>query len=124
NSGSNSWFDYSDTSPNYKSVTGVAGTLFTAGADAVKSVAIDGPEFTVVFMNDRGFAQTEVVAWGEGVVADDGSTTFTATSANYLLADGGAATLVINADGSYTFTLNAPLAHSQSSSLIEENQTL
>ncbi|WP_417413541.1 VCBS domain-containing protein, partial [Hoeflea sp.] len=104
NSGSNSWFDFSDTNPNYKQVTGGAGTLFTAGADGMKSVSIDGPEFTVVYMDGEGFAQTEIVSWDEGVVAGDGSTTFTATSDNYPLGEGGAATLVISADGSYVFT--------------------
>ncbi|EKF56895.1 VCBS, partial [Agrobacterium albertimagni AOL15] len=53
-----------------------------------------------------------------------GSTTFTATSTNYPASAGGAAVLTIKADGSYTFELKAPVVHSTSSSLVEEDKAL
>ncbi|REG07399.1 T1SS-143 domain-containing protein [Rhodopseudomonas thermotolerans] len=109
-----------DVSPNVKVVTGVAGSLFVPGADGFGSVAVTPPSFAVVYQDAQGFAQTESVQWNGGVTAG-GTTTWTATSPNY---PGGAAVLVINADGSYSFTLNAPLAHGLALPLVEENATL
>ncbi|MCJ9669507.1 DUF5801 repeats-in-toxin domain-containing protein, partial [Neorhizobium sp. SHOUNA12B] len=112
-----------DTNPNYSTVSGGAGALFTAGADGVKSVALAGPAFDVIYKDAQGFAKTEAVSWSGGVVGSDGTTTFTATSANYP-AGTPAAVLVIKADGSYTFTLGAPVAHDFSLPGIEDDKTL
>ncbi|MBO6719225.1 MAG: tandem-95 repeat protein [Rhizobiaceae bacterium] len=109
-----------DVSPNVKTVSGGAGALFSVGADGFSSISLTLPKFSVVYKDADGFAQTEAVTWGEGLTSN-GSTTWTATSDNY---PGGAAVLTINADGSYTFTLNAPIVHSFSFPLIEENATL
>ncbi|MCJ9754236.1 tandem-95 repeat protein, partial [Neorhizobium sp. BETTINA12A] len=111
-----------DITPNYSTVSGGAGALFTAGADGVKSVAISGPAFDVVYKDAQGFAKTEAVSWSGGVVGSDGTTTFTATSTNYP-AGTPAAILVIKADGSYTFTLGAPVAH-DTVSISEDNKSL
>jgi T1SS-143 domain-containing protein len=97
-------------SPNVKTVSGGANTLFTAGADGVKSISISGGSFSVIWKDSQGLAQTESVQWGNGVKSADGTTTFTATSAHYGT-NSPAAVLVIKADGSYTFTVNAPVAH-------------
>ncbi|WP_310221897.1 hypothetical protein, partial [Neorhizobium sp. 2083] len=112
-----------DANPNYNTVSGAAGALFTAGADGVKSVALSGPAFDVIYKDAQGFAQTEAVSWGAGVVGSDGATTFTATSLNYP-AGTPAAVLVIKADGSYTFTLGAPIAQGFTFPGIEESKTL
>ena len=99
----------SDPWPSYSVVSGDEGTLFRAGADGVSSITINGPAFQVVYENRQGFAETESVTWGSGRVAGDGSVIFTATSVNYR---DGAAVLVIRPDGSYSFQLKAPVAHS------------
>ncbi|THV09796.1 DUF5801 repeats-in-toxin domain-containing protein, partial [Rhizobium rhizophilum] len=98
--------DVADT----KVVTGLAGSLFTAGADGVSEVTITGGAFEVIF-SEGGFAQVESVAWSAGIKGADGATTFTATSTNYPASAGGAAVLRVNADGSYSFELKAPVAH-------------
>ncbi|WP_207105018.1 VCBS domain-containing protein [Tardiphaga sp. P9-11] len=112
-----------DVSPNYNSVTGAAGSLFTAGADGIKSVALAGPAFNVIYKDAQGFAQQESVTWGAGVTDGSGHTTFTATSAHYAGATG-AATLVVGVDGSYTLTLFAPVVQGTQLAGIEENKTL
>ncbi|QEE43331.1 type I secretion C-terminal target domain-containing protein (plasmid) [Rhizobium sp. WL3] len=124
NNGSNLIFDLTDVSTNRSVVSGGAGSLFKAGADGMKSVSIVGPAFAVIFMDEEGFAQSETVTWDAGAPGDGGSTIFTATSFNY---QDGAAVLEVRADGSYTFTMKAPLAHPEQSlleSLAEEDQTL
>ncbi len=98
-----------DPSPSRAYISGDAGTLFSAGADGVSSITISGPTFQVVYENRSGFAQTEDVTWSSGRLGSNGSVTFTATSANYR---DGAAVLVIRPDGSYSFELKAPVAHS------------
>ncbi|MDR6663754.1 T1SS-143 domain-containing protein, partial [Tardiphaga robiniae] len=102
---------------------GDAGALFSAGADGVKSVSISGGVFQVVYKDANGFAHTESVTWGAGVQGTDGTTTFTATSAHYATA----ATLVIGADGSYTYTASAPVVQGTATSganPTEENATI
>ncbi len=126
NDGANWPFGGSDVSTNRSSVSGNAGTLFSAGADGLKSVSIVGPTFAVVFKDAEGFAQTEEVEWGLGTPGEGGSTIFVATSENYGAPEG-AAVLRIGADGSYTFTMKAPLAHPEQkpvASGFEEEQTL
>ncbi|WP_105439700.1 DUF5801 repeats-in-toxin domain-containing protein [Neorhizobium sp. T25_13] len=119
NSGT-SWLG--DVNPNVASVSGPAGALFTAGADGVKSIAVQGPAFNVIYTDGDGFAHKEAIAWGPtGVVGPDGSTTFTATGS---VSDQTAAVLTINADGSYTLTLEAPVAHDVALPAVEENRTL
>jgi T1SS-143 domain-containing protein len=114
NEGSNLPWDWSDASPDRSTVSGSAGALFAAGADGVKSVSIVGPALAVVFMDDQGFAHTETVTWGAGTPGEGGSTIFTATSTHYA---NGAAVLKIGADGSYSFTMKAPLAHAEQNAL-------
>ncbi|KPF41329.1 VWA domain-containing protein, partial [Rhizobium sp. AAP43] len=96
-----------DDVANELKATGVAGSLFTAGADGVKSVEITGGAFNVIFA-EGGFAKSESVTWGAGDKSEDGTTTFTATSTHY---PNGAAVLIIKADGSYSLELKAPVAH-------------
>ena len=111
-----------DISPDVKSVSGEAGSLFTAGADGVKSVSMTSGDFNVVFKAADGFALTETATWQAASTGADGATTWIATSAHYG-ADNPAAVLVIKADGSYTFTANAPIAHSNTG-LQEDNKAL
>src|SRR5690606_23638278 len=87
---------------NVRVATGGAGSLFSMGADGLGTITITPPNFSVIYKDAQGFAQTEAVAWGGGVRGADGTTTWTATSANHAPA----ATLVIGVDGSYSFTLN------------------
>ncbi|MGM4927015.1 T1SS-143 repeat domain-containing protein [Tardiphaga sp. 619_E2_N8_5] len=108
-----------DVSPDVKTVSGAAGSLFTAGADGVKSVAMTSATFGVIYKDANGFAQTETATWGSPVVGANGVTTWTATSAHY----GSAAVLVINADGSYSVTVNAPVVH-PANSTTEDNKAL
>ena len=109
-----------DVTPDTNTVSGSAGSLFTAGADGVRSVAMTSAAFDVIYKDANGFAQTETATWGSPVVGANGTTTWTATSAHYA---SGAAVLVINADGSYSFTVNAPIVHSTNSTT-EENKPL
>ncbi|KAB1088260.1 tandem-95 repeat protein [Neorhizobium galegae] len=99
--------------------TGLAGSLFTAGADGVKSVAINGPAFSVIY-EQGGLAKTESVDWSNGVKGANGSTTFTAIGH---VSGQTAAVLVVNADGSYSFTAEAPIVH-PTAGTTEENTTL
>jgi T1SS-143 domain-containing protein len=108
-----------DVSPDVKTVSGAAGSLFTAGADGVKSVAMMSATFGVIYKDANGFAQAETATWGSPVVGANGVTTWTAASAHY----GSAAVLVINADGSYSVTVNAPVVH-PTNSTTEDNKAL
>ncbi|WP_209018599.1 hypothetical protein [Endobacterium cereale] len=113
---------------NTKQVSGGIGSLFKTSADGIKMVTITGGDFSVVYKDANGFALTETVTWDAGVKGADGSTTFTATSEHYgqlTVGSPPAATLVINADGSYTFTLNAPVAHADGNETgVEEDQRI
>ena len=91
------------------SVSGAAGTLFSAGADGFASVSIDQsslPALKTIYVDANGFAQQEDVTWGKPTVSG-GATTWIAYSANHETV----ATLTINADGSYNFGTSAPLVH-------------
>ncbi len=109
-----------DVAPDTNTVSGAAGTLFSMGADGFASITLTAPDFDVVFEDANGFAQVESVSWDAGTTDASGTTTWTATSANHAPA----AVLVVNADGSYTFTMNAPLAHGTAASGVEENDNL
>ncbi|MBX3529998.1 MAG: hypothetical protein KF849_05300, partial [Rhizobiaceae bacterium] len=116
-----------DVSPNERTLSGGPGALFSVGADGFGSLDVTPPELFVVFKDADGFAQVESVSWSGSTV--DGVTTWTATSPHYpdpLDGPAGlpAAVLVIGADGSYTFTLNAPVAHSLALPLVEETDSL
>ncbi|WP_441227843.1 T1SS-143 repeat domain-containing protein [Tardiphaga sp. 20_F10_N6_6] len=108
-----------DVSPDTNTTSGAAGSLFTAGADGFKSVAMTSATFSVVYKDANGFALTETATWGSPVVGANGATTWTATSSHY----GSAAVLVIGANGSYTLTVNAPIAHATPGTA-EENKAL
>nr|CAD6596238.1 hypothetical protein RKHAN_00247 [Rhizobium sp. Khangiran2] len=105
---------------NYKTATGNAGALFAAGADGVKSVSVSG-SFDVIYKDANGFAQTTTVSWGAGVPGANGVTTFTAISADGNVTG---AVLTIGANGSYSLTMTAPVAHGVAFPGIEENETL
>jgi T1SS-143 domain-containing protein len=98
-----------DKTDEYNSVSGASGSLFNMGADGFKKVAIahlDLPTLTTIYTDADGVAHQEAVSWSKAQVAD-GSTTWVASSAHHETV----ATLLINADGSYTFSTGAPLAH-------------
>ncbi|MDL2402063.1 DUF5801 repeats-in-toxin domain-containing protein [Rhizobium mayense] len=98
-----------DTTDENNSVKGSIGGLFNMGADGFKSVAIahsDLPKLTTIYTDANGVAHQEAVTWSKAQVAD-GSTTWVASSAHHETV----ATLTVNADGSYTFSTGAPLAH-------------
>ena len=85
--------------------TGVAGALFSAGADGLKSVSFTPPTLSTVYKDANGLAAQEAVTFGAPVTSAGGVTTLTGTSVH----NGTVVTLVVNADGSYTFTAFAPL---------------
>ena len=87
--------------------SGAAGALFAAGADGFGSVALDSfGAFGAVFVDGAGVGHVESVSVSAPSVTG-GATTWTFSSASIAKV----ATLTINADGSYTFTSFAPLAH-------------
>ncbi|SCB31799.1 T1SS-143 repeat domain-containing protein [Rhizobium multihospitium] len=98
-----------DKTDEYNSVSGASGSLFNTGADGFKKVAIahsDLPTLTTIYTDADGVAHQEAVSWSKAQITD-GSTTWVASSAHHETV----ATLIINADGSYTFSTGAPLAH-------------
>jgi T1SS-143 domain-containing protein len=112
----------SDTRNEPGTATDVAGALFSIGADGLRSVALTNVTaerptglfsttsvnpLQAVFKDANGFSVLENVSFGPGVVGPSGTTTFTATGTS----GGIAGTLVIRADGSYTFTQVAPFEH-------------
>ncbi|WP_080507775.1 tandem-95 repeat protein [Rhodopseudomonas palustris] len=99
-------------------VSGAASALFTIGADGLKSVVLGATTaFSAIYTDGNGVSQTEQVTWGNPTVVS-GATTWIASGVH-----GDAATLTINADGSYTFTVLKPLAH-PTSGATEETLTL
>ncbi len=113
-----------DVDPNAKSVTGLAGALFSIGADGLKSVALTAaPGAFKVIYDNNGFAAQETATWSTtGTQGANGATTFLATSTHYTAAGTPAASLTIYADGSYTITFNAPVVH-DTNSTTEENKS-
>lgn len=112
-----------DIATNVKTVTGVAGALFSIGADDVGTVTMNAfPALKVIFNDGNGFAGSESVTWGTPpTVGSDGATTWTATSAHYD-SEHPAAILTIRMDGSYTFIVNAPVVQDTNST--SENDDL
>ncbi|EKS39948.1 DUF5801 repeats-in-toxin domain-containing protein [Afipia clevelandensis] len=109
---------------NTNVASGTANTLFTAGADGVTLVTATPTTFSVIFKDANGLAGTEAVTWSStGVQGPNGETKWIATSSHYD-ADHPAATLIIRVDGSYSFTLNAPVKNDTSSAISEENLTI
>jgi T1SS-143 domain-containing protein len=106
---------------NASVASGVAGTLFKAGADGLKTVTIASPpSLSTIYKDANGFAVVEAATWANPPLTSAGGvTTWTASSAN----NGTVATLVIGADGSYTFTQMKPLVHSTTSTT-EDNRDL
>ncbi|WP_430707854.1 DUF5801 repeats-in-toxin domain-containing protein, partial [Rhodopseudomonas pentothenatexigens] len=73
-------------------------------------IALTPPAFKVIYVDGSGVAHQESVSWSAGTPGAGGATTWTATSTHYTGATP-AATLTINADGSYSFTTFAPVVH-------------
>ena len=89
------------TLPTPTVASGAAGALFSAGADGLKSISFTPPEALDGLQGSRdGFAPQEVVTFGAPVTGAGGVDDLTGTST----INGTVATLVVNADGSYTFT--------------------
>ncbi|MGL4396124.1 MAG: DUF5801 repeats-in-toxin domain-containing protein [Hyphomicrobium sp.] len=88
--------------------SGVAGALFTVGADGIKSIVIDNPAGVKAIWDDgTGIAKQETLTYATSVDGL-GNTTLTATGADSL---DDVFTLLVNADGSYTFTQLKALVH-------------
>ena len=94
--------------PDTNTVSGGAGALFSAGADGLTSISFTPPSLLTVYQTASGFAATEAVTFGAAPVTSAGGvTTLTGSSVH----NGTVVTLVVNADGSYTFTQSAPLVN-------------
>jgi T1SS-143 domain-containing protein len=106
----------SGDAPDTNTVSGGAGALFSAGADGEASISFTPPSLFTVYKDANGFAVTEAVTFGDPVTSAGGVTTLTGSSEH----NGTVVTLVVNADGSYTFTQSAPLVH-PTSGANEEN---
>ncbi len=92
-------------------ITGAAGTLFQAGADGFGSVAITTVTQSLRAIHDAGndgIADLESVSYSRSTDSNTGAATLTATGD---VSGATVFTLVINADGSYTFTQSRALAH-------------
>ncbi|WP_160005264.1 VCBS domain-containing protein [Rhizobium sp. 18055] len=101
-----------DGETGVKTVSGDAGALFTTGADGFRSIELGGEQMTLtaIYKGENGFALQENASWGDASVKG-GDTTFTAIGAQ---SGQTVATLVVHADGSYEFTVSAPLVHTGS----------
>ncbi|MDK4741623.1 VCBS domain-containing protein, partial [Rhizobium sp. CNPSo 3464] len=102
-------------------VSGTSGTLFSGGADGVHQVTLGATtDFSAIYTGKDGFAHVESVVWGSPTTAAGGETIWIATGK-----DSGqtVATLTIGTDGSYSFTLSAPVAH-EASPTAENTQDL
>ena len=85
-------------------VTGVAGTLFTAGADGLKSVTFTTyTALKAIYKDATGLAAQETLNYGTTTAAS-GHTILTATGATSCQT---VFTLDVGSDGSYTFTQRA-----------------
>ncbi|WFU04858.1 VCBS domain-containing protein (plasmid) [Rhizobium sp. CB3171] len=108
-----------DGAADAKTINGDAGALFSAGADGVKGVSMDSlPTLKAIYLDSHGIGHQEAVSWTSS--AANGVTTWTATGAS---SHATVAVLTINSDGSYSFTADAPLVHSTSSTT-EDSLTL
>ncbi|MBB3285275.1 MULTISPECIES: VCBS domain-containing protein [unclassified Rhizobium] len=108
-----------DGAADAKTINGGAGALFSAGADGVKGVSMDSlPTLKAIYLDGHGIGHQESVSWTSS--AANGVTTWTATGAS---SHATVAVLTINSDGSYSFTADAPLVHSASSTT-EDSMTL
>ncbi|MDL2405814.1 VCBS domain-containing protein [Rhizobium calliandrae] len=108
-----------DGAADAKTINGDAGTLFSAGADGVKGVSMDSlPTLKAIYLDSHGIGHQESVTWASS--SANGVTTWTATGAS---SHATVAVLTIGPDGSYSFSADAPLVHSTSSTT-EENLTL
>ncbi|MEF0943951.1 T1SS-143 repeat domain-containing protein, partial [Rhizobium sp. BR 362] len=108
-----------DGTADAKTINGDAGALFSAGADGVKGVSMDSlPTLKAIYLDSHGIGHQEAVSWTSS--AANGVTTWTATGAS---SHATVAVLTINSDGSYSFTADAPLVHSTSSTT-EDSLTL
>ncbi|WP_183932661.1 beta strand repeat-containing protein, partial [Rhizobium leucaenae] len=108
-----------DGAADAKTINGDAGALFSAGADGVKGVSMDSlPTLKAIYVDSHGIGHQEAVSWTSS--AANGVTTWTATGAS---SHATVAVLTINSDGSYSFTADAPLVHSTSSTT-EDSLTL
>ncbi|AYG63261.1 beta strand repeat-containing protein [Rhizobium jaguaris] len=108
-----------DGATDAKTINGDAGALFSAGADGVKSLSMDSlPTLKAIYLDSHGIGHQEAVSWTSS--AANGVTTWTATGAS---SHATVAVLTIGSDGSYSFTADAPLVHSTSSTT-EDGLTL
>ncbi|MGY5812094.1 T1SS-143 repeat domain-containing protein [Rhizobium sp. LEGMi198b] len=108
-----------DGAADAKTINGDAGALFSAGADGVKGVSMDSlPTLKAIYLDSHGIGHQEAVSWTSS--AANGVTTWTATGAS---SHATVAVLTIGSDGSYSFTADAPLVHSTSSTT-EDSLTL
>ncbi|WFU11876.1 VCBS domain-containing protein (plasmid) [Rhizobium sp. CB3090] len=108
-----------DGAADAKTINGDAGALFSAGADGVKGVSMDSlPTLKAIYLDSHGIGHQETVSWTSS--AANGVTTWTAIGAS---SHATVAVLTINSDGSYSFTADAPLVHSTSSTT-EDSLTL
>ena len=102
---------------NVKVATGVAGALFSAGADGLQSISFTNPTgLKAIYKDASGLAAQETLNYATTTAAG-GHTILTATgvtSGNTVFV------LEVAADGSYTFTVSEPLVH-PTNSATEEN---
>ena len=97
--------------------TGVAGALFSAGADGLKSISFTpDAALKAIFKDATGLAAQESLTYATTTAAG-GHTILTATGAT---SGHTVFTLNVAADGSYTFTVLEPLVH-PTNSATEEN---
>ncbi|MHA6334654.1 T1SS-143 repeat domain-containing protein [Qipengyuania sp. CAU 1752] len=87
--------------------SGVAGALFSAGADGVEAITVSGPAMTAIFIDGNGVGNQETVAWNS-VTNGDGSVTVTGSTTNIA----SVAVLTVYTDGSYTYTQSVPVVSS------------
>src|SRR6185437_14164569 len=98
--------------PNVNVASGVAGSLFSAGADGLKSITFTNPaSLMAIYMLADGLAGQETLSYHTETHATDvnvavGDTLYYATGNS---SGNTAFTLLVHSDGSYTFTQAEPL---------------
>lgn len=96
-----------DVAGSPATASGPAGTLFSAGADGLQSIAISGPAgIAAIYDPGTGLPAQEALVYSSTTDLA-GNVTLTASGPNV----GIAFTLTINTDGSYLFTQSAALVH-------------